>query len=108
LDLYLSTEYCDQGDLFHMKGQLGAAEVQRIMWQLLQAVQYLHNNGVWHRDIKTANIYSRYLADGSRWVEKGEWDLGCSLKYIADGARWVGGGYGLLEECGDSAWVWQR
>jgi mitogen-activated protein kinase 1/3 len=66
LDLYLSTEYCDQGDLFHMKGQLGEAEVCGIMWQLLAAVQYLHDNGVWHRDIKTANIYSSYAADGAR------------------------------------------
>lgn len=55
------------GDLFHMRGQLSEAEVKVIMLQLLSAVQYLHRNGVWHRDIKSANILMTYSA-GQRWV----------------------------------------
>jgi serine/threonine protein kinase len=40
--------------------QLSEAEVRGIMLQLLTAVQYLHRNGVWHRDIKSANILMTY------------------------------------------------
>jgi hypothetical protein len=53
------------GDLFHMRGQLSEAEVKVIMLQLLSAVQYLHRHGVWHRDIKSANILMTY-AGGQR------------------------------------------
>jgi mitogen-activated protein kinase 1/3 len=56
LDLYLAMEYADQGDLFHMRGQLAEPEVKAIMRQLLDALRYLHAHGVWHRDIKSANI----------------------------------------------------
>jgi len=55
------------GDLFHMRGQLSEPEVKVIMLQLISAVQYLHRNGVWHRDIKSANILLTY-ANGQRWV----------------------------------------
>jgi serine/threonine protein kinase len=48
------------GDLFHLRGQLSESEVKLIMLQLLSAVQYLHRNGVWHRDIKSANILTTY------------------------------------------------
>lgn len=51
---------CRAGDLFHMRGQLSEAEVKVIMLQLMSAVQYLHRNGVWHRDIKSANILMTY------------------------------------------------
>jgi serine/threonine protein kinase len=43
-----------------MRGQLSEAEVKVIMLQLISAVQYLHRNGVWHRDIKSANILMTY------------------------------------------------
>jgi serine/threonine protein kinase len=48
------------GDLFHMRGQLSEPEVKVILLQLISAVQYLHRNGVWHRDIKSANILMTY------------------------------------------------
>jgi serine/threonine protein kinase len=48
-----------------MRGQLSEAEVKVIMLQLLSAVQYLHRHGVWHRDIKSANILMTY-AGGQR------------------------------------------
>ncbi|WIA12477.1 hypothetical protein OEZ85_012512 [Tetradesmus obliquus] len=68
LDLYLALEFCDQGDLYHMRGQLSESEVRAIMLQLLTAVQYLHRNGVWHRDIKSANILMTYT-NGVRHVK---------------------------------------
>ncbi len=40
-------------------------QVVSIMWQLLWAVRYLHDNNVWHRDIKTANVLIK-LSEGAR------------------------------------------
>lgn len=31
------------------RGQMSAEEVSVIMWQLLQALKFLHSNNVWHR-----------------------------------------------------------
>lgn len=45
LDLYIVTEHCELGDLFGLRGQLPEGEVQRLMWQLLVAVQFLHSKG---------------------------------------------------------------
>lgn len=42
IDTYLVMEYADGGDLFHLKGQLGAREVCDLMRQLLEALTYLH------------------------------------------------------------------
>eukprot|EP00879_Flechtneria_rotunda_P008475 GHRR01008879.1.p1 GENE.GHRR01008879.1~~GHRR01008879.1.p1 ORF type:complete len:383 (+),score=100.07 GHRR01008879.1:588-1736(+) len=81
LDLYLALEYCDQGDLFHLRGQLSELEVKTIMLQLLSAVQYLHRNGVWHRDIKSANLLMTY-ADGTRQVKLA--DLGSARSTLLD------------------------
>lgn len=47
LDLYLALEFCNGGDLFDLKGQLSADEVKWVMWQMLQAVKYLHSCNVW-------------------------------------------------------------
>lgn len=49
--------------------QLSEIEVKAIMLQLLSAVQYLHRNGVWHRDIKSANILMTYT-NGVRCVQR--------------------------------------
>ncbi|GBF88001.1 Map2 kinase [Raphidocelis subcapitata] len=84
LDLYLALEYCDQGDLFHLRGQVGEAEVRSVMYQLLQALRYLHDNGVWHRDVKTANILVTYC-DGARLVKIA--DLGSARSATFAGAR---------------------
>jgi serine/threonine protein kinase len=146
LDLYLVTEYCELGDLFHYRGQLGEGEARTLLAQLLQvsggslllrrrcalvavrasrlcapscwrcssgqrrpassrppaacaacasrpppgpppcpaptqAVQYLHEHHVWHRDLKSANVLM-VLANGRRLLK------------VADfgSARWAHGG----------------
>lgn len=81
LELYLALEYCDQGDLFHLKGQLSEAEVKVMMLQLLSAVQYLHANGVWHRDIKSANILMTYTS-GARHIKLA--DLGSARSVLLE------------------------
>ncbi|KAI8472325.1 MAG: kinase-like domain-containing protein [Monoraphidium minutum] len=82
LDLYLALEFCDQGDLFHLRGQISESDVKSIMFQLLQALQYLHENGVWHRDVKTANILVTY--DGVRLAKIA--DLGSARSATARNA----------------------
>lgn len=54
-----------------MKGQLTSQEVKSLLWQLLQALKYLHSIGVWHRDIKTSNIFISYQ-DGVRVLKLGD------------------------------------
>lgn len=49
IDTYLVMEYADGGDLFHLKGQLGAREVCDLMRQLLEALTYLHTQVCSHR-----------------------------------------------------------
>lgn len=56
IDTYLVMEFGDGGDLFNLKGQLGAGEVRDLMRQLLEALTYLHTQSVWHRDLKSSNV----------------------------------------------------
>lgn len=47
------------GDLFsfvQQRGKLPEYDAMEIMWQLLTAVEFLHENGIVHRDIKLDNI----------------------------------------------------
>ena len=55
LDVYLSFELAEGGDLYDLRGQLDGEEVRSFMKQLVSAVGYLHENRIWHRDLKSAN-----------------------------------------------------
>ncbi|KAG1665299.1 hypothetical protein FOA52_015876 [Chlamydomonas sp. UWO 241] len=81
LDLYMAMEYMNGGDLFSMRGQMHENEVHSILWQLLSAVQYLHNNNVWHRDLKSANVLVAFEA-GCRVVKVA--DFGSARSAEAD------------------------
>ncbi|GFR43880.1 hypothetical protein Agub_g5009 [Astrephomene gubernaculifera] len=87
-DCYLALEYCDQGDLFNMRGQLPEHEVRSLMWQLLGALRYLHGLNVWHRDIKTGNLLLT-LAEGRRVLKVADFGSARSAKDTGDAA---GGG----------------
>ena len=57
-------EYCDQGDLFqkitrHQKEQtyLKEEEIWRIFIQIVQGLKALHEAHIFHRDLKSANIF---------------------------------------------------
>jgi len=58
---WLVTEFADGGDLFEVAASGCVAEdtLQRYMWQLLQAVAYLHRHCIAHRDISLENILLR-------------------------------------------------
>ena len=51
----MAFEIAEGGDLYELRGEMSAAEVRSLMRQLAGAVKYLHDVGVWHRDIKSAN-----------------------------------------------------
>jgi serine/threonine protein kinase len=55
---WLVTEFADGGELFDVAAAGGIAEstIQEYMWQLLQAVEYLHAHCIGHRDISLENV----------------------------------------------------
>ena len=58
-NIYIVSELCDQGDLLGKMEKLGSMSelvVKFLMGQILNAVYYLHDNGIFHGDIKLENI----------------------------------------------------
>ncbi len=56
---YIVTDYCPEGELFHeidKKNKFSEKETSYILYQILQAVRYIHKMRVVHRDIKPENI----------------------------------------------------
>lgn len=56
---YVVMDYMNDGDLCDLlikKQRLSEKEVQRIILQVVQAIEYLHRHSVLHRDIKPENI----------------------------------------------------
>ncbi|KAI9660813.1 MAG: hypothetical protein M1829_006465 [Trizodia sp. TS-e1964] len=58
---YLVLEFCSNGDLYEAirlaRGPLETRHVRNFMLQLVDAVQYMHDKGMYHRDIKPENIF---------------------------------------------------
>jgi serine/threonine protein kinase len=65
--IYLVLEYCSMGDLYEAirvnRGPLETEHVRDFMLQLVDAVEFMHSNGLYHRDIKPENIF--LTQDGS-------------------------------------------
>ncbi|OHT10980.1 CAMK family protein kinase [Tritrichomonas foetus] len=56
---YVIMEFCPNGDLFQYvvdRGRLNEVEAKPIFRQILETIQYLHQMGVSHRDMKPENI----------------------------------------------------
>ncbi|BGP18644.1 serine/threonine-protein kinase gin4 [Rhodosporidiobolus nylandii] len=70
--LYLVTEYCPDGELFHLivKRQLAPHEIHRFYTQLISALQHLARFSLSHRDVKFENLLLVEARDGS-----GSYDL---------------------------------
>jgi hypothetical protein len=81
--LFILMEYVDGGAL-EGKPAMPEATVQGYARQILQGLEYLHSNGVIHRDIKSANI----MVTGAGVIKLG--DFGASRKLVT-GATVAGG-----------------
>jgi serine/threonine protein kinase len=67
---YLVTPYCPEGSLATWLAQrsyndvLTLEDAARIVRQIADALQYAHNQGVIHRDVKSANVFIRNKLNG--------------------------------------------
>lgn len=88
----LATSFCDQGDLYSRAQQhpLSEANAQDIILGLLEALAFIHERGVVHRDVKCDNI----LLTGSGPV-LADFGVACRLK---DAAR-------MRERVGSIGWL---
>ncbi|CAK7267791.1 Serine/threonine protein kinase [Sporothrix epigloea] len=84
--LFVVLEYCAEGDLFYNiteRGHfVGKDELARqVFCQLLDAVQYLHSNGIYHRDLKPENIL---VADNGETLKLADFGLATALERSED------------------------
>ena len=65
--MFLVLEFCSMGDLYEAirlnRGPLETEHVRAFMFQLIDAMQFMHSKGLYHRDVKPENIF--LAADGS-------------------------------------------
>lgn len=73
--VFIVLEYCSMGDLYeairHDKGPLETENVRDFILQLIDAVEFMHNKGLYHRDIKPENLF--LTSDGT--VKLGDFGL---------------------------------
>ncbi|XP_057666250.1 mitogen-activated protein kinase kinase kinase 4 [Diorhabda carinulata] len=78
-EMLIFMEYCSEGTLESLVAdtEKGLSELlaRRYTFQLVSGVACLHDHGIVHRDIKTANIF---LTDGGNRLKIG--DFGCAIK----------------------------
>lgn len=58
-NVYMCLELCNHGNFYHFikqNGPLTEYEAGYVMYQLIDGLNYLHNQGIVHRDLKLSNI----------------------------------------------------
>lgn len=84
--LYIVLEYLPEGDLFYSIVQQGNYVgndplVKHVFIQILNAVQYCHEVGIYHRNLQPENIF---VADDCRTVKIGDFSLASSQSSTSD------------------------
>lgn len=87
--IYMVLELCDGGDLY-TRAPYSEREAARYTDQLLSAIQYLHDHGVVHRDLKFENVM---FESSSEDAQIKVIDFGLSKKFL--GAPKI-----MTEKCG--------
>ena len=55
--IYIILEFCSNGDLFEWISKTSHSLNCRIITQIISAIQYLHQRGIYHHDLKPENIF---------------------------------------------------
>ena len=82
-------EFCDNGDLYqkivaHIKKKklFKESEIWNVFIQMIKGLKALHDMNIFHRDLKSANIFLN--KDGT--AKKGLWENGKRLKWFNEEA----------------------
>ncbi|KAL2888548.1 Negative regulator of sexual conjugation and meiosis [Ceratocystis lukuohia] len=102
---YVVMEYCSEGDLFHNIAELGRyegcnEEARGIFLQLVGAVMYCHERGIFHRDLKPENVL---VTNNGQEVKLADFGLATSSAYSGDYG--CGSTFYMSPECLD---VWSE
>lgn len=82
-NVYMVMELCAGGELYQkMKknGLLGETEVVKLFKGIVEGVDYLHSNGIIHRDLKLSNIL--LTQDGQPKIA--DFGLACRINTVTD------------------------
>ncbi|KAH6652790.1 hypothetical protein BKA67DRAFT_536510 [Truncatella angustata] len=83
-NLYIQTEYCEEGSLdvflaqVGVKGKLDDFRIWKVMLELSQGLQHIHNAGFVHLDLKPSNI----LIDFEGTLKIGDFGMAAALPVI--------------------------
>ncbi|KAG9459957.1 hypothetical protein H6P81_004465 [Aristolochia fimbriata] len=81
--IYMVLEYVTGGELFDkiaLKGRLSETEGRKLFQQLIDAVSYCHDKGVYHRDLKPENV----LVDAKGNIKISDFGLSALPQHFRD------------------------
>lgn len=87
--LYLVSEYAPNGEIFDyiaQHGRMTEPEARKKFWQIINAVDYCHNNHVVHRDLKAENL----LLDANMNIKIADFGFGNFFNGKEPLATWCG------------------
>jgi serine/threonine protein kinase len=93
--VYMILEVCENRTFVEMlrkRKRLTEPEVAYYMWQLLEAVEYMHKNNIIHRDLKLGNLFlTREMV-----LKIGDFGLAANIKNEGERKRTICGTVGAV------------